>query len=78
MTTRISILVALLASMLAPGAASANASLSKEVNAGRAIAARVDVGTATCTTLTTTDFEHLGEYVMERIRGSRAHISAVR
>ncbi len=70
MTTRISILAALLASMLAFGAASAYASLSDEVSSGRAIAARVDAGTATCTTLSTTDIEHLGEYVMERMIGS--------
>ena len=72
MTTRISILVALLASMLAFGVSSAYASLSDEVNSGRAIAARVDAGTATCKTLSTTDFEHLGEYVMERMVGSRS------
>ena len=72
MTTRLSILVALLASILAFGASSAYASLSDEVNAGKTIAARVDAGTATCKNLSTTDFEHLGEYVMERMVGSRA------
>jgi hypothetical protein len=72
MTTRISILMALLASMLAFGAATAYASLSDQVNAGKAIAARVDASTATCTNLSTTAFEHLGEYVMERMVGSRS------
>jgi hypothetical protein len=72
MTTRITVLAALLASMLALGAASAYASLADEVNSGRATAARVDAGTATCQNLSTTDFEHLGEYVMERMVGSRS------
>jgi hypothetical protein len=53
MTTRIPILIALLASLVAFAAAPASASMSDEVNAGRAIAARVDAGTATCTTLST-------------------------
>ncbi len=52
MTTRISILVALVASMLAFGAAAAYASLSDEVNAGKAVAAHVDAGTANCKKLT--------------------------
>jgi hypothetical protein len=72
MTTRIAWLLTLLASMLAFGAAPAYASLSDEVNAGQRIAAHVDAGTATCTTLSTTEFEHLGEYVMERMIGSRS------
>jgi hypothetical protein len=72
MTTRLSILIAVLASMLAFGATSALASLSDEVSAGKTIAARGDAGTATCTNLSTTDFEHLGEYVMERTVGSRS------
>ena len=72
MSTRISILAALVASMLAFGAASAYASLSDEVSSGRAIAARVDAGTTACKTLSTTEFEHLGEYVMERMVGSRS------
>jgi hypothetical protein len=72
MTRRISILPAIVASILALGASAAYASLTDEVNAGKAIAARVDAGTATCKSLSTTDFEHLGEYVMERMVGSRS------
>jgi hypothetical protein len=72
MTTRLSILIAVLASVLAFGASSAFASLSDEVNAGQAFAARVDAGTATCESLSAADFEHLGEYVMERTVGSRS------
>jgi hypothetical protein len=72
MTRRISILLALVASILAIGASAACASLADEVNAGKAIAARVDAGTATCQNLSTSDFEHLGEYVMERMVGSRS------
>ena len=72
MTRRISILLALVASILAIGASAAYASLADEVNAGKAIAARVDAGTAVCQSLGTIDFEHLGEYVMERMVGSRS------
>ncbi len=71
-TARLSLLVALLASALAFAAAPALGALSDEVNAGRAIAARVDAGTATCANLSNTDFEHLGEYVMDQTLGSRS------
>jgi hypothetical protein len=71
-TPRLSILVAVFASILAFGTSSALASLSDEVNGGKATAARVDAGTASCENLSTTDFEHLGEYVMERMIGSRS------
>lgn len=72
MTSRISILAAVLASALAFGASPALASLTGEVNAGKGVAARVDARTATCKNLSNTDFEHLGEYVMGRIVGSRS------
>lgn len=72
MTRRISILVALLASFLALDASTAYASLSDEVNAGKTVFTRVDAGTATCKNLSDTDFEHLGEYVMERMVRSRS------
>jgi hypothetical protein len=72
-TPRLSILVAVFASILVFGTSSAlAASLSAEVNGGKATAARVDAGTASCENLSTTDFEHLGEYVMERMIGSRS------
>jgi hypothetical protein len=70
--SRLSILVAVLAGILAFGTSSALASLSDEVSAGKATAARVDAGIASCENLSTTDFEHLGEYVMERMIGSRS------
>lgn len=72
MTARIPLAIGLLTAMLAFGASAAHASLSQEVTAGKAVAKRVDAGTATCKTLSTNDFEHLGEYVMERMVGSHA------
>lgn len=77
MTIRLSLLCALVASLLAFGASPARASLSGEVNAGRAIAARVDARLATCSNLSETDFEHLGEYVVERMVGSRSAHAAI-
>ena len=71
-TSRLSIIVAVFAGILAFGASSALASLSDEVNGGKATAARVDAGTTRCENLSTTDFEHLGEYVMERMIASRS------
>jgi hypothetical protein len=72
MPTRVSLLLALVASVLALGVSPAFGALSGEVNAGRAMAARVDAGTTTCRSFSNTDLEHLGEYVMERMVGSRA------
>ncbi len=72
MKTRITLILGLTMSTLALATATAYASLADEVNAGKAIAARVDAGSATCQNLSDTDFEHLGEYVMERTLGSRS------
>ena len=52
------------------GAAPASASLSDEVGAGQALARQLRAGTTTCDRLATDDFEHLGEYVMNRMTGS--------
>ena len=52
--------------------APAFASLSDEVSAGQAVAAQLQSGTASCDGLSDTQFEHLGEYVMDRMVGSRA------
>jgi hypothetical protein len=71
-TPRLPILVAVFAGILAFGTSSALASPSDEVSAGKATAARVDAGIASCGSLSATDFEHLGEYVMERMSGSRS------
>lgn len=76
MLTRVSLLLAFSASVLALGVSPAFGALSAEVDAGRAVAARVDAGTATCRNLSNSGFEHLGEYVMERMVGSRsAHVA---
>jgi hypothetical protein len=63
-------LATLAAALLLAGPAIA--ALSSEVSAGQAVAARLQSGQATCSALTSTEFEHLGEYVMERTLGSRA------
>lgn len=55
-----------------PAATPALAALSHEVTAGQAVAARLHSGQANCQSLSNSDFEHLGEYVMERMTGSRA------
>jgi hypothetical protein len=52
--------------------APALASLTGEVSQGRAIAAKVQAGTTSCSKLSDTDFEHLGDYVMDRMIGSRS------
>ena len=48
------------------------AALGDEVSAGRALDARLQSGQANCQNLSNSDFEHLGEYVMDRTVGSRA------
>jgi hypothetical protein len=53
-------------------AAPAFASLGDEVSAGQAVANELQSGKATCRSLSATQFEHLGEYVMDRMAGSRA------
>ena len=68
-------LTALLTAAMAFGllaAAPALAALSDEVAAGRTVAARLQSGQASCQHLRSSDFEHLGEYVMDRMVGSRA------
>jgi hypothetical protein len=47
------------------------AALGDEVAAGGVIANQVRAGTADCAKLSDADFEHLGEYVMEQLVGSR-------
>jgi hypothetical protein len=72
MTVRVSLIVALAAAVLPVAAAPALASLADEVVAGRQVAERLQAGATSCDKLSTADFEHLGEYVMERMVGSRA------
>jgi hypothetical protein len=64
----VSFLLAVAAALAA--AAPASASLSDEVSAGRTLAQRLQAGKTTCDRLATDDFEHLGEYVMNRMTGS--------
>lgn len=58
---------------LALGAAApapASASLSDEVSAGQSVAQQLKAGKTSCERLATADFEHLGEFVMNRMTGS--------
>jgi len=70
MAVRVSLILALI--VAAVGAAPALASLADEVAAGREVAQRLQGGASNCNKLSDADFEHLGEYVMERMLGSRA------
>ena len=54
--------------LLAP--APAFASLADEQSQGRTLVAQLQSGAKSCGDLTTTDFEHVGEYVMGRALGS--------
>ena len=65
-------IAAVLASALALAAVPAFASLGSEVAQGQKIAGQLQSGTTSCTKLSAADFEHLGEYVMERMVGSSA------
>jgi hypothetical protein len=69
---RVSLIFALVAAVLAAAAAPAPASLADEVAAGREVAQRMQPGASSCNKLSDADFEHLGEYGMERMLGSRA------
>jgi hypothetical protein len=75
--TRHLVFVAVLASgMVALSAGPAIASRADEVAAGRQVAQELRDGKAECSRLSADDFEHLGEYVMERMLGSRsAHVA---
>ena len=53
-------------------ASPALASLDDEVAAGQSVAAQMQSGKARCGALSDPQFEHLGEYVMDRMVGSRA------
>ena len=50
--------------------APASAALNDEVGAGQSLARQLQAGKTTCDRLATDDFEHLGEYVMNRMTGS--------
>ena len=67
-------LILLLVVVAAASAAGASAatSLADEVAAGEALSARLQAGQVGCAQLSDDDFDHLGEYVMNRMVGSLA------
>lgn len=77
MFARGSLLLVVAAVLLAGSVTPAFAALGDEVAAGAAIAKQLQVHTTTCSKLSDTDFEHLGEYVMERTVGSHAAHAAM-
>jgi uncharacterized membrane protein len=67
---RRALLTLLLAVLLAAAFAAAPASAANEAAQGGQLLQRVQAGTTTCKSLSTTDSDHIGEYVMERMLGS--------
>jgi hypothetical protein len=67
---RLARLLAVASAALLLGAVPALASPSSEVASGQSIATELQSGKASCKSFSTTDFEHLGEYVMQRMLGS--------
>lgn len=57
---------------LVVGAAPALASLADDVSAGKAAAAQLQAGKVSCSSLSDAEFEHVGEFVMDRMVGSHA------
>jgi hypothetical protein len=53
------------------------ASLAVEVADGQSIAGQLHSGTATCTSLSSSDYEHLGEYAIEHMVGWRSVHAAI-
>lgn len=71
--------VVALAAALALFSSAANASVAGDERAGAAILAAVEAGKQDCSSLSTADFERVGDYVMGRMLGSAsAHESADR
>ena len=64
----VTFLLAITAALAA--AAPASAALSDEVRAGQTLARQVQAGKTSCNGFARDDFEHLGEYVMNRMTGS--------
>ncbi len=71
MTRHLAIVTVLAAWVMALNAGPGLASVAAEVAACRQVAQGLRGGKAECSRLATDDFEHLGEYVMERMLGSR-------
>jgi hypothetical protein len=72
MTRRLTALLAAAMAVALLASAPALAALADEVSAGHSIALRLQSGQANCQSLSRSDFEHLGEYVMDHMVGSRA------
>ena len=77
MTRHLVFVAVLAACVVAVTAGPAFASLADEVAAGRQVAQELRGGKAVCSRLATDDFEHLGEYAMERMLGSRSAHAAM-
>ncbi len=77
MFARVSLLLVVAVALGVGAVAPAFAALGDEVAAGGAIAKQLQAHTTSCSKLSDTDFEHLGEYVMERTVGSRAAHAAL-
>jgi hypothetical protein len=77
MFARARLLLVVAAALLAVGVTPAFAALGDEVAAGGAIARQLQGHSTSCSKLSDADFEHLGEYVMERTVGSRAAHAAM-
>jgi hypothetical protein len=77
MFARASLVLIVAVALVAAAVTPAVAALGDEVAAGAAIARQLQAETTSCSKLSDTDFEHLGEYVMERMVGSRAAHAAM-
>ena len=77
MFARVSLFLVVAAALMAGAVTPAFAALGDEVAAGGAIAKQLQAHTTSCSKLSDSDFEHLGEYVMERTVGSRAAHAAM-
>ena len=67
-------LLAIAVAVLATALAAASPSAASEAQQGGQLLQRLRAGTTTCASLSTSDFDHVGEYVMERMLGSaQAH-----
>lgn len=64
------LLAPILAALMAAAFAATPASGATEAQQGGQLLQRVQSGAATCKSLSKTDFDHVGEYVMERMLGS--------
>src|SRR5690349_16668084 len=72
MLTRLLCILTAAAAAVLMAAAPAFGSLGGEVADGRSVATRLQSGTTSCATLSDTRFEHLGEFIMDRMAGSQA------